>query len=145
MVGFFCINEKPTGSKDPFALRRAALGIIRIILENKLRIPLTQLISKSLEEYPDLTNSNELLDFINERLKVYLRDNGVRPDLIAAIFAAGKEDDLCRLISRVKALENFLATEDGANLLIAHRRAAMIVSLEAIKEKSDFGGMPDPN
>ena len=144
LVGFFGINEKPTGSRDPFALRRAALGIIRIILENNLRIPLTQLISKSLEEYPDLTNSNELLDFINERLKVYLRTSGVRPDLIAAIFAAGKEDDLCRLISRVKALENFLATEDGANLLIAHRRAANIVSIEAKNDKTDFAGMPDP-
>ena len=91
-----------------------------------------------------LTNNNELLDFINERLKVYLRTSGVRPDLIAGIFAAGKEDDLCRLISRVKALENFLATEDGANLLIAHRRAANIVSIEAKKDKTDFAGMPDP-
>ncbi len=75
---------------------------------------------------------------------MYLRTSGVRPDLIAAIFAAGKEDDLCRLISRVKALENFLATEDGANLLIAHRRAANIVSIEAKKDKTDFVGMPDP-
>ena len=95
-----------------------------------------------MEEYPDLTNSNELLDFITERLKVYLRTSGVRPDLIAIIFAAGKEDDLCRLISRVKALENFLATEDGANLLIAHRRAPNIVSIEAKKDKTDFAGMP---
>ena len=144
LVGFFAINEKPTGSKDPFALRRAALGIIRTILENKLRIPLKQLISKSLDEYPHLTDSNELLDFINERLKVYLRASGVQPDLIAANFEAGKEDDLYRLIMRVKALEELLASEDGANLLIANRRAANIVSIEAKKDKSDFIGIPDP-
>ena len=144
LVGFFAINEKPTGSKDPFALRRAALGIIRTILENKLRIPLKQLISKSLDEYPHLTDSNELLDFINERLKVYLRASGVQPDLIAANFEAGKEDDLYRLIMRVKALEELLASDDGANLLIANRRAANIVSIEAKKDKSDFIGIPDP-
>ena len=144
LVGFFAINEKPTGSKDPFALRRAALGIIRTILENKLRIPLKQLISKSLDEYPHLTDSNELLDFINERLKVYLRASGVQPDLIAANFEAGKEDDLYRLIMRVKALEELLASDDGANLLIANRRAANIVSIEAKKDKSDFLGIPDP-
>ena len=144
LVGFFAINEKPTGSKDPFALRRAALGIIRTILENKLRIPLKQLISKSLDEYPHLTDSNELLDFINERLKVYLRASGVQPDLIAANFEAGKEDDLYRLIMRVKALEELLASDDGANLLIANRRAANIVSIEAKKDKSHFIGIPDP-
>ena len=144
LVGFFAINEKPTGSKDPFALRRAALGIIRTILENKLRIPLKPLISKSLDEYPHLTDSNELLDFINERLKVYLRASGVQPDLIAANFEAGKEDDLYRLIMRVKALEELLASDDGANLLIANRRAANIVSIEAKKDKSDFLGIPDP-
>ncbi len=144
LVGFFAINEKPTGSKDPFALRRAALGIIRTILENKLRIPLKQLISKSLDEYPHLTASNELLDFINERLKVYLRASGVQPDLIAANFEAGKEDDLYRLIMRVKALEELLASDDGANLLIANRRAANIVSIEAKKDKADFIGTPDP-
>ena len=144
LVGFFAINEKPTGSKDPFALRRAALGIIRTILENKLRIPLKQLISKSLDEYPHLTDSNELLDFINERLKVYLRASGVQPDLIAANFEAGKEDDLYRLMMRVKALEELLASDDGANLLIANRRAANIVSIEAKKDKSDFIGIPDP-
>ena len=144
LVGFFAINEKPTGSKDPFALRRAALGIIRTILENKLRIPLKQLISKSLDEYPHLTDSNELLDFINERLKVYLRASGVQPDLIAANFEAGKEDDLYRLIMRVKALEELLASDDGANLLIANRRAANIVSIEAKKDKADFIGTPDP-
>ena len=144
LVGFFAINEKPTGSKDPFALRRAALGIIRTILENKLRIPLKQLISKSLDEYPHLTDSNELLDFINERLKVYLRASGVQPDLIAANFEAGKEDDLYRLIMRVKALEELLASDDGANLLIANRRAANIVSIEAKKDKADFLGIPDP-
>ena len=109
-----------------------------------LRIPLKQLISKSLDEYPHLTDSNELLDFINERLKVYLRASGAQPDLIAANFEAGKEDDLYRLIMRVKALEELLASDDGANLLIANRRAANIVSIEAKKDKSDFLGTPDP-
>ena len=144
LVGFFAINEKPTGSKDPFALRRAALGVIRTILENKLRIPLKQLISKSLDQYSHLTDSNELLQFINERLKVHLRASGVQPDLIAANFAAGKEDDLYRLILRVKALEELLASDDGVSLLIANRRAANIVSIEARKDKSDFTGIPDP-
>ncbi|GGD93607.1 glycine--tRNA ligase beta subunit [Tsuneonella deserti] len=113
--GFFEIDEKPTGSKDPFALRRAALGIIRIVQENGLRFPIAQ---------------GELLDFFADRLKVQQREAGVRHDLIDAVFALGFEDDLVRLLARVKALQAFVATEDGANLLAGYKRAANILKKE---------------
>jgi glycyl-tRNA synthetase beta chain len=132
LTGFFRIGEKPTGSKDPFALRRAALGAIRLILENGLRVPLRPLFAAA----PDL------LDFFAERLKVHLRDQGVRHDLIAAVFALG-EDDLVRLARRVQALDAFLKTEDGANLLTAYRRAANIVGIESKKDNVNYAGMPD--
>lgn len=144
LVQFFSISEKPTGSRDPFALRRAALGIIRIILENKLRLHLKELF----QSLPFAAgagahdSSAELLEFIADRLKVHLREQGVRHDLIAAAFTRTtgipevrhSEDDIVRLIRRVRALEAFIATEDGTNLLIAYRRAANIV---AIEEKRD--------
>ena len=122
LVAFFAIGEKPTGSGDPYALRRAALGVIRIILENGLRLRLRDA----------LGNSGELLEFVVERMKVHLREEGVRHDLIAAAFApaGGIEDDLVRLVARVRALASFLASEDGANLLVAYRRAANIVRIE---------------
>ena len=113
--GFFEVGEKPTGSKDPFALRRAALGIIRIVQENRLRFPIAQ---------------GELLDFFADRLKVQQREAGVRHDLIDAVFALGGEDDLVRLLARVKALQAFMGTEDGANLLAGYKRAANILKKE---------------
>src|SRR3546814_7775999 len=97
------IDEKPTGSKDPYALRRAALGVIRLIVENRLRLPLTQIFMAAQAEYAGLSAApvgRDLLDFLAERLKVVLRDQGVRHDLITAVMARGGEDDLVRLLDR---------------------------------------------
>jgi glycyl-tRNA synthetase beta chain len=141
LVGFFAIDEKPTGSKDPFALRRAALGVIRLIVENELRLPLGTIVRKAdfllAEQRSGMTGylkAQELLDFFADRLKVALREKGVRHDLISAVFALGGEDDLVRLLARVDALKRFLDSEDGANLLVAYRRASNIVRIE---EKRD--------
>ncbi len=134
LVGFFGIDEKPTGSKDPYALRRAALGVIRLIIENKLRLPLTPIFGKA---------APDLLTFFADRLKVALRDKGVRHDLIAAIFALGNEDDLVRLLARVDALGAFLKSEDGANLLTAYKRATNIVRIEEGKDKVRYADAPD--
>jgi glycyl-tRNA synthetase beta chain len=150
LVGFFAIGEKPTGSKDPFALRRAALGVIRLILENRLRLPLRAAFKEALAGYgdqlPDVaaeTVAAELLDFFADRLKVHLKDAGVRHDLISAVFAAGEEDDLVRLLGKVEALRAFLATEDGANLLTALRRASNIVRIEEKRDGRSYAGQPD--
>jgi glycyl-tRNA synthetase beta chain len=148
LVGFFGIGEKPTGSKDPYALRRAALGIIRLILENGLRVSLTQILDRAHANFGDKALAArdkvvpELLDFFADRLKVHLRDRGVRHDLIAAMFALG-EDDLVRLTRRVAALEEFLKTEDGADLLTAYRRAANIVGIEQKRDGVEYRGSPD--
>ena len=120
LVGFFAIDEKPTGSKDPFALRRAALGVIRTILENSLRAPLADWLSR------------DLLAFLADRLKVLLRDQGKRHDLVDAVFALG-DDDLVRIVARVEALDGFLTTEDGANLLAGYKRATNILRAEEKK------------
>jgi glycyl-tRNA synthetase beta chain len=146
LVGFFAINEKPTGSKDPFALRRAALGIIRLVVENGLRLPLSQVIFlasghyKSRLEHSPGEVANDLLNFFADRLAVALKEKGVRHDLITAIFSLGGEDDLVRLLKRVEALGAFLASDDGANLLIAYRRAANIVRIEEKKDGTMFTG-----
>jgi len=187
LVGFWAIDEKPTGSKDPFALRRAALGVVRIILENDLRIPLSRVIlvdsttsilpeldkvnvSKvikslkgsvregaiDLKEFAEISKKKidsafedtkkendelfdnavkltlDLLAFVADRLKVYLRDKGIRHDLIDAIFALG-EDDLIAIVNRVEALQSFLDTADGENLLAGYKRAANILKAEAKK------------
>lgn len=149
LVGFFAINEKPTGSKDPFALRRAALGMIRLILENGLRLGLSQVFFLSsgfyhskLEHSPGEVAS-DLLNFFADRLAVALKEKGVRHDLITAIFSLGGEDDLVRLLKRVEALGAFLDSDDGANLLIAYRRAANIVRIEEKKDGTIFGGAAD--
>lgn len=146
LVGFFGIDEKPTGSKDPFALRRAALGVIRLILENRLRLPLLQVFAAAGRPFPAAApeTGQALLDFFADRLKVHLREQGVRHDLIQAIFALGGEDDLVRLLARVAALDEFLKTEDGANLLTAYRRASNIVRIEEKKDGRSHDGMPDP-
>ena len=132
---FFSVGERPTGSGDPYALRRAAQGVIRLILEPNSRIPLSRAflsISEFLGEgYGDAIG--EVLSFIADRLKVHLRERGVRHDLISAVFARA-EDDLVRLLARVAALQGFLDSDDGANLLTAYRRASNIV---AIEEKGD--------
>ena len=150
LVGFFAIDERPTGSRDPFALRRAALGVIRLVMENGLAIPLRQLFGYAYDQIgvdEGLSKSettDALLDFLADRLKVHLREQGTRHDLIAAVFALGDEDDLNRLIARVEALSGFLASENGTNLLIAYRRAANIVRIEAAKDEREFDGQPDP-
>ena len=150
LVGFFSIGEKPTGSKDPFALRRAALGVIRLILENNLRIPLLQAFRKSVSLLHERKGGAigkwdpaELLEFFADRLKVHLKDKGVRHDLVSAVFALGGEDDLVRLLARVDALGRFIGTEDGANLLVAYKRAANIVRIEEKRDGREYRASPD--
>ena len=149
LAGFWLIDEKPTGSKDPYAIRRAALGVIRIILENSLRLNLLNIFATAIRLYKDKgvaedaetdAVTTDLLGFFADRLKVHLRETGIRHDLISAVFALGGEDDLVRLMARVKALGSFLSNEDGENLLVAYRRAANIVRIESKKDKSEFGG-----
>jgi glycyl-tRNA synthetase beta chain len=125
LVSFFAIDEKPTGSRDPFALRRAALGVIRIVLTNRIRIALSDFVRKS-------SSGDDLLAFFADRLKVLLRDQGQRHDLVDAVFALG-DDDLVRIVARVEALDGFLATEDGANLLAGYKRATNILKAEEKK------------
>jgi glycyl-tRNA synthetase beta chain len=150
LAGFFAIGEKPTGSKDPFASRRAALGAIRLLLENRLRLPLRTAFKQALDGYGDQVESvdtdavcSELLGFFADRLKVHLKDAGVRHDLISAVFAT-EEDDLVRLLAKVEALRVFLATDDGANLLTALRRASNIVRIEEKRDRRSYAGQPDP-
>jgi glycyl-tRNA synthetase beta chain len=149
LAGFFTIGEPPTGSRDPFALRRAALGIIRLILENRLRLPLGQamsyavLVVSRLESMPQQGSVKDMiLAFIGDRLKVHLREQGVRHDLVAAVFALN-EDDLVRLLARVNALSKFLTSDDGGNLLIAYRRAANIVAIEERRDNRRYDDQDD--
>ncbi|TAJ32868.1 MAG: glycine--tRNA ligase subunit beta [Reyranella sp.] len=135
LTSFWSIGEKPTGSRDPFALRRAALGMIRIIVENKLRLPLKPFLK-----------ADDLLAFFAERLKVQMREKGVRHDVVDAVLALGGEDDLVRLLARVEALQAFLGSEAGKNLLTAYGRAANIVRAEEKKDKAlaaKIAGTPD--
>ena len=144
LVGFWAIDEKPTGSRDPFALRRAALGIIRIILENNLRLPLQIAFTLARDSYGfSGPPESSLLEFFADRLKVYLRQQGIRHDLIQAVFSPKQEDDLVRLIGQVKALDKFLASEDGTNLLMAYRRAANILRIEEKKDNLKHDGDVD--
>ncbi len=131
---FFRINEKPTGSGDPYALRRCALGIIRIILENGLRLPLKQLLGG---------DEHGLFDFIIERLRVKLRGEGKRFDILDAVLAAGSDDDLVRLMKRVDALSAMLGTDDGKNLLAAYKRAANILRIENAKDGPHDGDVDE--
>jgi glycyl-tRNA synthetase beta chain len=195
LISFWSIGEKPTGSRDPFALRRAALGVIRIVVENRLRIRLTALCArhaprirkyekKDIDEtrlgfdigatsigvasirdrrtidvetwaeplsdealQADTALADDLLGFFAERLKVQMREKGVRHDVVDAVFAAGRDDDLVRLLARVEALQSFLATDAGKNLLTAYGRAANIVRAEEKKDKglsARLAGAPDP-
>ena len=143
LVGFFAINEKPTGSKDPFALRRYALGVIRLIMENSLKLPLEKAITKSLSLYPTFDKANGLVDFIIERLKVFLKTEGMGHDRIASIFVGGNEDDINMLVDKVRALNIFLSSDDGVNLLIAYRRAANMLTIESKKDGVFFLSTPD--
>ncbi len=198
LVGFWLIDEKPTGSKDPFALRRAALGVIRIVIENELRLPLrmqlwrhfgavardeqlTQAIAllhplhedivklsasdielavklevlvdeKSkqvtgpllVQAHSYLNQTHDLLAFFADRLKVQLREQGARHDLVDAVFSLGGQDDLLMVVRRVDALAKFLDTDDGKNLLAGYKRATNIIRIEEKKDKRDYTGTPAP-
>ncbi len=190
LVSFFSIGEKPTGSRDPFALRRAALGFLQILTRNGLRLPLSDVLVQAAVllivwrlgaidsvSFPDLLNADEdeheitaqvgsftyrhgdrvvvrwdasetpniergqiieeagdlaqaILEFLEDRLKVQQKEAGVRHDLIDAVFALGDEDDLVRLLARVKALQAFVGTDEGLDLLTGYKRAANILKKE---------------
>lgn len=159
LVGFWAIDEKPTGSKDPYALRRAALGVIRIVLENELRAPLSRIVDRHYNDFSFHAKSlkktdggmvgvtaADLLEFFIDRLKVYLRDKGARYDLIdaalGAVAASGEaqgagaplQDDLLMVTRKVEALDKFLATDDGKNLLAGFKRAVNILKAEEKKD-----------
>ncbi|MFA6020139.1 MAG: glycine--tRNA ligase subunit beta [Rhodospirillales bacterium] len=145
LAGFFAIGEKPTGSKDPFALRRAALGVIRLVIENNLRLKLGTAFLLAGNQYGEKLDESglkaayaDLPAFFADRLKVHLKGQKVRHDLIDAVFALSGEDDLVRLLARVSALQEFLTVEDGANLLAAYRRAANILKIEEKKDKKSY-------
>ncbi|MDP9138599.1 MAG: glycine--tRNA ligase subunit beta [Pseudomonadota bacterium] len=148
LVGFWAIDEKPTGSKDPYALRRAALGAIRLILENGLRIPLLEKFRWGLGLYaaqqPQSSwggfDERELLAFFADRLKVYLRDKGSRHDLIDAVFSLGDQDDLLMIVRRVESLGSFLDGDAGNNLLAGVRRATSILRIEEKKDARAHAG-----
>jgi glycyl-tRNA synthetase beta chain len=197
LVGFWLIDEKPTGSKDPYALRRAALGVIRIVIENELRLPLRvqlwkhfgavardealaeaiahlhplheQIIALSaadielavklevlvseksrkvtgpvlVQAHSYLHQSHDLLAFFAERLKVQLREQGARHDLVDAVFAVGGQDDLLMVVRRVEALGKFLDSDDGKNLLAGVKRATNIIRIEEKKDKCEYTGAPE--
>lgn len=135
LAGFFGCDERPTGSKDPYALRRAALAVIRLVVENGLRVRLTEFFTAAAQNYRDqgfeiTDQSQSLTEFFADRLKVQQREAGVRHDLIDAIFSLGGEDDLVRLLARVKALQGFVTTKDGTDLLAGYKRAANILKKE---------------
>jgi glycyl-tRNA synthetase beta chain len=182
LVGFFSFaNERPTGSKDPYALRRAALGVVRTILENQVRLHLRDILAnawavqmRTFDRRAQLQNlqsgvqysrgplidddellatgrqnTGAILEFLIDRLKVALRDKGVRHDLIDAVFSLGNQDDLVLIVRRVEALQSFLSTDDGKNLLTGYKRALNILKIEEGKEKkkdakhAGFSGKPD--
>ena len=170
LVGFWAINEKPTGSGDPYQLRRAALGVIRIVIENDLRLPLNSAIEASANllggvvkqgmlsifgrptpvEFEKMADGfdlqavkRDLLTFFADRLKVFLKDQGKRHDLIDAIYSLGGQDDLALIVRRVEALDAFLKTDDGTNLLAGVKRAANILAIEEKKDKKSYAGTYD--
>jgi len=151
ICAFFGIGQKPTGSKDPFALRRAAIASIELIVRNGLRLPLTEAVRGSLAIRAGQVKASdaahrldrtapEVLEFFADRLKVQQREAGVRHDLIDAVFTLGGEDDLVRLLARVNALQQFVETEDGADLLTAYKRAANILKKEKWEGTAASGG-----
>jgi glycyl-tRNA synthetase beta chain len=145
LTGFWAIDETPTGSKDPYALRRAALGVIRIILEDGVRLSLLKMLREHLpgDKKKDEVAEN-LLDFFADRLKVYLRDQGARYDLIDAVFALSGQDDLLMIVRRVEALGRFLETDEGEHLLTGTKRAINILRIEEKKDGRSYDGPPDP-
>jgi glycyl-tRNA synthetase beta chain len=168
LLGFWGEGEKPTGSKDPYALRRAALGTIRIVLENQIRLPLKSICFEELlgrpvrrvtpsddssrqhgqpspsERHSHSANevTDDLLDFFADRLKVQLREQGARHDLVDAVFALAGQDDLVLIVRRVEALGAFLDSEDGRNLLAGYKRATNILRIEEKRDKTEYTGAP---
>jgi glycyl-tRNA synthetase beta chain len=162
LVGFWAINEKPTGSKDPYALRRAALGVIRLLLENGVRMNLVSAFNKHISATLDSIGGNaqglkdwngasvdqkciDLLDFFADRLKVQLREQGARYDLVDAVFALDGQDDLVLIVRRVEALGKFLDTDDGRNLLAGYKRAVNILRIEEKRDDRSYDGAVDPS
>ena len=170
LAGFWRIDEKPTGSGDPYQLRRAALGVIRIVLENDLRVKIIPTLEWALLGIDQTlgtlvkrsgksgavgvgivdwngqkvhSETIDLLSFFADRLKVFLRDQGKRPDLIDAVFSLGGQDDLALIVKRVEALDAFLKTDDGTNLLAGVKRAANILAIEEKKDKKSYAGVYD--
>jgi glycyl-tRNA synthetase beta chain len=169
LVGFWVIDEKPTGSKDPYALRRAALGVIRLVAENTLRLALSSVFESAHQKIHDAVHGDttrfdstpsgdlinprdvpldkhlvtSLLSFFADRLKVQLREQGARHDLVDAVFALGGQDDLLMVVRRIEALGKFLDTDDGKNLLAGTKRANNILGIEEKKDKRTFDGAPD--
>ncbi|HEX5325995.1 MAG TPA: glycine--tRNA ligase subunit beta, partial [Acetobacteraceae bacterium] len=152
------IGEKPTGSGDPYALRRAALGVIRIARETGLRLSLGPILDAAIEAcYQDQRRpipsrrqalsagrdpinmvAIEIIEFLGERLRVQLRAEGARHDVLAAVLGAGADDDITRLLARTAAVTDFLTTEDGSNLLVAYRRAVNILRIEERRDSASF-------
>jgi glycyl-tRNA synthetase beta chain len=155
LVGFWAIDEKPTGSKDPYALRRAALGVIRLIVENALRLSVLKAAKSAILGLVETGTRHALIDshrlptdllsFFADRLKVQLREQGSRHDLVDAVFALEGQDDLLMVVRRVEALGKFLDTDDGKNLLAGTKRAANILRIEEKKDGKAYDGAPDPS
>jgi glycyl-tRNA synthetase beta chain len=153
LVGFWAIDEKPTGSKDPYALRRAALGVIRLVVDNVLRLSILKTTESAVLGLMEAGPPQALIDtdalpanllvFFADRLKVQLRDQGARHDLVDAVFSLGGQDDLLMVVRRVEALGKFLDSDDGKNLLAGTKRASNILSIEEKKDKRAFDGAPD--
>ncbi|WP_375690452.1 glycine--tRNA ligase subunit beta [Pseudooceanicola sp. LIPI14-2-Ac024] len=143
LTGFWAIDEKPTGSKDPYALRRAALGVIRLLLAGDIRLSLTDLAAKA-DAFDGQADTADLLSFFHDRLKVHLRDAGVRHDVIDACLAMPGNDDLTLLVKRAEALSDFLKTEDGTNLVQGFKRAYNILTQAEAKDgvAYEFGADP---
>ena len=142
LCGFWVIDEKPTGSKDPFALRRAALGVIRLVLENQTRLPLSEVAKLHLKRFEHGQNdedmASDLLGFFHDRLKVYLRDRGIPHDVIDACIAMEGNDDIALLVKRAEALTEFLSSEDGENLVQGFRRANNILTQAEEKDGVEY-------
>ena len=147
LVGFWGVGEKPTGSKDPYALRRAALGVITIVLDNAIRFRVLRCVEFSARDLRAASASqsplpSDLLSFFADRLKVQLREKGARHDLVDAVFALEGQDDLLLIVRRVEALAKFLDTGDGKNLLAGYKRATNIIRIEEKKDGRPYTGAP---
>ncbi|OWY09975.1 glycine--tRNA ligase subunit beta [Thioclava sp. F42-5] len=140
LTGFWAIDEKPTGSKDPFALRRAALGVIRLVLANGLRLSLQSVFAKGNPE----ADTADLMSFFHDRLKVHLRDAGIRHDVIDAVLAMPGSDDLTLVVKRAEALSDFFKTDDGENLIQGFKRANNILTQAEEKDGVEYSFGADP-